>query len=103
MPQFICDRTFGNLFRWLLVAGCGHWPIRKSKSSIVSKREPKSAAVGEPDADGCRAASVSRMCEGSIHCSTHNAVREMRVDPSESACRRRLQTTVSCRSQELLW
>src|ERR671915_2219727 len=26
--------------RWLLMAGCGPWPIRKSESSIVSKREP---------------------------------------------------------------
>src|ERR687895_2912390 len=25
--------------RWLLMAGCGPWPIRKSESSIVSKRE----------------------------------------------------------------
>src|SRR5918999_3868316 len=43
-----------------LLAGCGHWPIRKSKSSIVSKREPEPAAVGEPDTDGCRAASATR-------------------------------------------
>jgi hypothetical protein len=33
----------------------------------------------------------------------HEAVQEMRVGPSESAYRSRLQTTSSCKGKEPLW
>jgi hypothetical protein len=33
----------------------------------------------------------------------HEAAQEMRVGPSEPACRRRLQTTLSCIGQKPLW